>query len=173
MWIKGVSGQQPIERRISDRCIRTKGTGRMHVLALSRLGSGMRMKGLTRTWRSLIRTLYVTDKKCRTSTSLFKEAADLYVQLEDFASAIGKYEKVADIWLKSPLSKFGVREIWLKQGVCALANNVCWPCPMYTRRNSHIIYTGWSNSNSDGGEICRERPDVQGNPRITIFEQLD
>ena len=57
----------------------------------------------------------------------FKDAADLHAQIDQFAQAIARYEQVADQSLQSNLTKFSVKEYWLRSGLCALANQVRFP----------------------------------------------
>lgn len=57
----------------------------------------------------------------------FKDAADLLAQIDEFGRAIARYEQVADHSLQSNLTKYSVKEYWLRSGLCALANSVC-PC---------------------------------------------
>ncbi|EJD04098.1 vesicular-fusion protein SEC17 [Fomitiporia mediterranea MF3/22] len=52
----------------------------------------------------------------------FKDAADLHAQIDEFAQAIARYEQVADQSLQSNLTKYSVKEYWLRSGLCALAN---------------------------------------------------
>lgn len=56
-----------------------------------------------------------------TATSCRRDAADLYAELGDYTAAIERYKKVADSYMDSPLTRFNVKEIWLRQGLCALA----------------------------------------------------
>ncbi|KAL5495409.1 SEC17 [Sanghuangporus weigelae] len=52
----------------------------------------------------------------------FKDAADLHAQIDQFPQAIARYEQVADQSLQSNLTKYSVKEYWLRSGLCALAN---------------------------------------------------
>ena len=54
----------------------------------------------------------------------FKDAADLHAQVGDFSQAINLYEQVANHSLQSNLTKYSVKEYWLRSGLCALANRV-------------------------------------------------
>jgi alpha-soluble NSF attachment protein len=60
----------------------------------------------------------------RTANSCFKDAADLYADLEQYPQAIARYEQVADHSLGSALTKYSVKEYWLRAGLCALAMGV-------------------------------------------------
>jgi len=64
---------------------------------------------------------YEQEDSKATATSCRKDAADLYAELGDYTSAIARYKKVADAYMDSPLTRFNVKEIWLRQGLCALA----------------------------------------------------
>ncbi|KAF8971354.1 vesicular-fusion protein SEC17 [Flammula alnicola] len=59
--------------------------------------------------------------KCRTANACFKDAADLHAELEEYPQAISRYEQVADNSLSSALTKYSVKEYWLRSGLCALA----------------------------------------------------
>ena len=61
---------------------------------------------------------------CRTANACFKDAADLHADLEEYPQAISRYEQVANYSLTSPLTKYSVKEYWLRAGLCALALGV-------------------------------------------------
>ena len=61
---------------------------------------------------------------CRTAHACFKDAADLHADLEEYPQAIARYEQVAGYSLSSPLTKYSVKEYWLRAGLCALALGV-------------------------------------------------
>src|ERR1700742_3784253 len=65
-------------------------------------------------------------KKCnlRTANGCYKDAADLRGELDDFNEAIALYEKVADHSLTSPLTRYSVKEYWLKACLCGIAVKV-------------------------------------------------
>ena len=54
----------------------------------------------------------------------YKDAADLRADLDNFDKAIALYEKVANHSLTSPLTKYSVKEYWLKASLCGLAAKV-------------------------------------------------
>ena len=54
----------------------------------------------------------------------YKDAADLHAELEDYANAIARYEQVADHSLGSNLTKYSVKEYWLRAVLCGLAMGV-------------------------------------------------
>jgi len=59
-----------------------------------------------------------------TANGCFKDAADLLAEIGDYAQAITLYERVADHSLTSNLTKYSVKDYWLKAGLCCLAANV-------------------------------------------------
>lgn len=63
----------------------------------------------------------------RTANSCYKEAADLAATLEEYPRAIKHYENVASNSLGSPLTKYSVKEYYLKAGLCWLATGVRRP----------------------------------------------
>lgn len=71
----------------------------------------------------------------------YKDAADLLADLERFHEAIQLYEQVADHSLQSALTKYSVKEYWLRSSLCALAlgvsvrvDNFCIPHPLIFSR---------------------------------------
>lgn len=56
--------------------------------------------------------------------SCLKDAADLHADLEQYPRAIAHYERVADHSLNSALTKYSVKEYWLRSSLCALAMGV-------------------------------------------------
>ena len=60
----------------------------------------------------------------RTANGCYKDAADLRADLDDFLDAISLYEKVAEHSLTSPLTRYSVKEYWLKSLLCGLAAKV-------------------------------------------------
>lgn len=59
-----------------------------------------------------------------TANACFKDAADLHAELENYPQAIARYEQVADQSLTSALTKYSVKEYWLRASLCALALGV-------------------------------------------------
>ena len=57
----------------------------------------------------------------RTANACFKDAADLRAELEEYPSAIALYDRVANGSLGSNLTKYSVKDYWLRAGLCALA----------------------------------------------------
>jgi Soluble NSF attachment protein, SNAP len=86
-----------------------------------------------------------TDPVDRTANSCFKEAADLYAELHDYSRAIHHYELVADASLSSALTKYSVKEYWLRAGLCAVAEGVSalfiffMPCFAQIDRNTYLL----------------------------------
>lgn len=48
----------------------------------------------------------------------------MYAELHDYARAIHHYELVADASLSSTLTKYSVKEYWLRAGLCAVGEGV-------------------------------------------------
>ena len=67
------------------------------------------------------RTIVPNHTVGRTATNCRRDAADLYAELGDYTAAIERYKKVAESYMDSTLTRFNVKEIWLRQGLCALA----------------------------------------------------
>jgi len=61
----------------------------------------------------------------RTANACFKDAADLHAELENYTAAIARYDQVANGSLGSNLTKYSVKDYWLRAGLCALAMGVC------------------------------------------------
>ena len=59
-----------------------------------------------------------------TANACFKDAADLHAELEEYPAAILRYQQVADHSLSSSLTKYSVKEYWLRASLCALAMRV-------------------------------------------------
>ena len=68
--------------------------------------------------------LTVSNPQCRTANACYKDAADLHADLGQYPQAIARYELVADHSLSSALTKYSVKDYWLRAGLCALAMNV-------------------------------------------------
>jgi len=64
---------------------------------------------------------YAHEDATATADGCFKDAADLHAELDEFPQAIALYEQVAEHSLQSSLTKYSVKEYWLKAGLCALA----------------------------------------------------
>lgn len=60
----------------------------------------------------------------RTANACYKDAADLHADLKEYPQAIARYEQVADGSLNSALTKYSVKEYWLRACLCALAMGV-------------------------------------------------
>ena len=68
----------------------------------------------------------------RTANACYKDAADLHAELDEYPQAIAHYERVAQNSLSSPLTKYSVKEYWLRASLCALAANVSACASYYT-----------------------------------------
>ncbi|CAL1695671.1 unnamed protein product [Somion occarium] len=68
---------------------------------------------------------YSQEDATATANACYKDAADLHAELEEYPQAIARYEQVADGSLNSALTKYSVKEYWLRSSLCALAMGVC------------------------------------------------
>jgi alpha-soluble NSF attachment protein len=66
----------------------------------------------------------ISEQIQRTANACYKDAADLHAELGEYLPAIARYEQVADHSLTSALTKYSVKEYWLRAGLCALALKV-------------------------------------------------
>ncbi|CAA7265846.1 unnamed protein product [Cyclocybe aegerita] len=66
---------------------------------------------------------YAQEDATATANACYKDAADLHADLDEYPQAIARYEQVADHSLGSALTKYSVKEYWLRAGLCALAMN--------------------------------------------------
>lgn len=66
---------------------------------------------------------YTQEDANATANACYKDAADLLAELEDYPRAIQLYEQVANGSLSSALTKYSVKEYWLRSSLCALAMN--------------------------------------------------
>jgi len=64
---------------------------------------------------------YSQEDATATANACFKDAADLHAELENYPAAIFRYEQVANASLSSALTKYSVKDYWLKSSLCALA----------------------------------------------------
>ncbi|KAF7310873.1 DUF2235 domain-containing protein [Mycena chlorophos] len=64
---------------------------------------------------------YAQEDAIATANACYKDAADLHADLEEYPQAIARYEQVADHSLSSNLTKYSVKEYWLRSGLCSLA----------------------------------------------------
>ncbi|THH34043.1 hypothetical protein EUX98_g141 [Antrodiella citrinella] len=74
---------------------------------------------------------YAQEDATATANACYKDAADLHADLEEYPQAIARYEQVANGSLNSPLTKYSVKEYWLRSSLCALAMND----PVTAKRN--------------------------------------
>ena len=61
---------------------------------------------------------------CSTANQCYQQAAEYSADLGDFGRAIELYEQVGDWSLASPLTKYSVKEYWLRACLCAMAMGV-------------------------------------------------
>lgn len=107
----------------------------------------------------------------RTANACYKDAADLHAELGEFPAAIARYEQVADHSLTSALTKYSVKEYWLRAGLCALAMKV-FLLRLYTDV-SQRDHTGYRHGKTEHAEIHRARPVVWIYARSKIHQRVD
>ncbi|KAJ7492663.1 vesicular-fusion protein SEC17 [Mycena latifolia] len=64
---------------------------------------------------------YAQEDATATANACYKDAADLHADLEEYPQAISRYEQVATHSLSSALTKYSVKEYYLRSGLCSLA----------------------------------------------------
>ncbi|PCH33695.1 vesicular-fusion protein SEC17 [Wolfiporia cocos MD-104 SS10] len=64
---------------------------------------------------------YSQEDAAATANACYKDAADLHAEIEEYPQAIARYEQVANGSLGSALTKYSVKEYWLRASLCALA----------------------------------------------------
>ncbi|KAF9040573.1 vesicular-fusion protein SEC17 [Panaeolus papilionaceus] len=64
---------------------------------------------------------YAQEDANATANACYKDAADLHAELEEYPQAIARYEQVANHSLGSALTKYSVKDYWLRASLCALA----------------------------------------------------
>ncbi|KAI0304695.1 vesicular-fusion protein SEC17 [Russula brevipes] len=65
---------------------------------------------------------YAQEDATATANACIKDAADLHAELEEYQIAIARYDQVANHSLGSALTKYSVKDYWLKALLCALAS---------------------------------------------------
>ncbi|KAH9065961.1 vesicular-fusion protein SEC17 [Lactarius vividus] len=65
---------------------------------------------------------YSQEDATATANACFKDAADLHAELEEYSIAISLYDQVATFSLGSALTKYSVKDYWLKALLCGLAS---------------------------------------------------
>ncbi|KAF8272912.1 vesicular-fusion protein SEC17 [Lactarius quietus] len=66
---------------------------------------------------------YAQEDATATANACFKDAADLHAELEEYPIAISLYDQVANYSLTSALTKYSVKDYWLKALLCSLASH--------------------------------------------------
>jgi len=64
---------------------------------------------------------YAQEDATATANACYKDAADLHAELEEYTHAISLYDQVANASLSSALTKYSVKDYWLKALLCTLA----------------------------------------------------
>jgi hypothetical protein len=95
----------------------------MLVKASSALVNGTLRRTLQRTSCALASSLErLSLPTCySTANACYKDAADLHAELEEYTGAISLYDQVANSSLSSALTKYSVKDYWLKALLCTLA----------------------------------------------------
>jgi len=66
---------------------------------------------------------YDTEKNPSLSNQCFLKVAQYSAELGDYSRAVENFEQVANVSMESKLLKYGVKEYFLKAGICHLCNN--------------------------------------------------
>ena len=96
--------------------------------------------------------------KTSTANACYKDAADLHADLEEYPQAIARYEQVANHSLISALTKYSVKEYWLRAGLSALATNV--GSSFISRFQTLSGYSGHCVYETKPHEIFKSRCDI-------------
>lgn len=107
-----------------------------------------------------------------TANACYKDAADLHADLDEYPQAIARYEQVADHSLTSALTKYSVKEYWLKAGLCALAMGVR-TCSLNLNCNFLILKLGnpgHCNSETKYDQIFKPRCNIYINQGGQIYQ---
>ena len=67
-----------------------------------------------------------------TANQCYQQAAELSAGLKDYQRSMELYQIVADWSLTSPLTKYSVKEYWLRAALCSMATGVSHH-PRFTR----------------------------------------
>jgi alpha-soluble NSF attachment protein len=60
----------------------------------------------------------------RTANQCYQQAAELSADLQDYQRSMELYQTVADWSLTSALTKYSVKEYWLRAALCSMAMGV-------------------------------------------------
>ena len=88
-----------------------------------------------------------------TANACYKDAADLHADLENYARAIQLYEQVANGSLSSALTKYSVKEYWLRSSLCALAMNVSPTMKVMSLLVDKLVAIGHCHCQAQHGEV--------------------
>lgn len=83
------------------------------------------------------------------ANACYKDAADLHADLEDYPQAVARYEQVADHSLGSALTKYSVKEYWMRASLCCLAMGVSVFHLRLRTRNMLKFVTGYCHSEAE------------------------
>lgn len=105
----------------------------------------------------------------RTANGCFKEAAELAGTLQQYDRAVRHFEQVAQASLGSALTKYSVKDYYLKAGMCWLAGGVSDFVAFLRRWRGRECWRGGEDRSADGeggDEIeSRERREEMGSSR--------
>ncbi|KAJ7103573.1 vesicular-fusion protein SEC17 [Mycena belliarum] len=100
--------------RFRQAADREKEIGQIHILENNDLRQACESYERAGDW-------YAQEDAAATANACFKDAADLHADLEEYPQAIARYEQVANHSLGSNLTKYSVKEYYLRSGLCSLA----------------------------------------------------
>ena len=63
-----------------------------------------------------------------TANQCYQQAAELSAELQDYQRSMELYQTVADWSLTSALTKYSVKEYWLRAALCSMAMGVSISC---------------------------------------------
>jgi alpha-soluble NSF attachment protein len=73
-----------------------------------------------------------------TANQCYQQAAELSADLGDFQRSMELYQTVADWSLTSALTKYSVKEYWLRAALCSMAMGVSSTIYLSRRRAHHF-----------------------------------
>jgi hypothetical protein len=106
----------------------------------------------------------------RTANACYKDAADLHAELGEYPQAISRYDQIADHALTSALTKYSVKEYWLRSGLCALAMKVNILTHNILIRVLNMWLPGLRDCSQECIEILWTRPDLHFDSGMQVPE---
>ena len=95
----------------------------------------------------------MSQRFVRTANACWKDAADLRAQTGQYQQALEHYEKVANRSLDSALTKYSVKEYWLRSSLCALAMNVSRTMKVMSLLADKLVAIGHCHCQAQHGEV--------------------